>query len=153
MRTQTGLGKIAVSAYEQAYGVVFAVLRITLGVEFMLAGWSKLTTDWTAAGYLASASGPFAEWFQSMAGNGFIDALNAWGLLLIGIALILGFIVRPAAVAGFILMILYYLAGFTENTAHGLIDFHIIYSVIFALCVWRCRKRIWFERYSAWQYP
>ncbi|MCR4311945.1 MAG: DoxX family protein [Candidatus Uhrbacteria bacterium] len=133
MRIQTGLGKIAATAHNQMFGFVFAALRIVLGMQFFGAGWSKLTTDWSAAGFLAIANGPFAEWFQSLAGNALVDGLNVWGLMLIGLALVLGFAVRPAAIAGMFIMVLYYLAGFTENTAHGFIDFHVIYFLIFAL--------------------
>lgn len=133
MRTQTGLGKIATSAHQQAFGVMFAALRIALGAQFFYAGWSKLTTDWSAAGYLAAADGPFAEWFQSMAGNVVVDGLNAWGLTLVGIALIVGIAVRPASFAGVVFMLLYYFAGYTENIAHGFIDFHLVYSAIFVL--------------------
>ena len=79
------------------------------------------------------STGPFAEWFQSMAGNGVISNLNVWGLTLIGVALILGFLVRPASFFGAVMMILYYIAHFEQNTAHGIIDYHLIYVVIFLL--------------------
>lgn len=135
MRTQTGLEKMSTTAHNQMFGFVFAIMRVALGVQFFGAGWSKVTAEWSAGGFLATADGPFAEWFQSLAGNALVDGLNAWGLTLIGLALVLGLAVRPAAIAGMVLMALYYLAGFTENTSHGLIDFHVVYFIIFALFV------------------
>lgn len=134
MRKQSGLEKLSGVANGSAWGVAFVALRVVLGVQFFWAGWDKLTTpDWSAAGFLSGASGPFSEWFHSLAGVGFVDGLNAWGLTLIGAALILGFVVRPAAFAGMLIMMLYYLAGFTENTSHGIVDFHVIYFIVFAL--------------------
>ncbi|KKW30415.1 MAG: hypothetical protein UY72_C0013G0025 [Candidatus Uhrbacteria bacterium GW2011_GWD2_52_7] len=133
MRTQTGFGKIGGTANHQAFGVMLAFLRVLLGVQFFFAGWSKLTTDWSAEGYLSAASGPFAEWFHSMAGSALVDGLNAWGLTLVGIALVLGLAVRPASFAGAAFMVLYYFAGYTDNTSHGLIEYHLVYATVFVL--------------------
>jgi thiosulfate dehydrogenase [quinone] large subunit len=100
---------------------------------FLAAGWSKITTDWTAASYLSSANGPLADWFHSLAGSGFIDSVNAWGLFLLGVAILLGLLIRPASILGIVLMTLYYLAHFPQNTTNGLIDEHIILIAVLAL--------------------
>ncbi len=118
---------------EKMFAYAYAGLRIILGLEFFYAGWLKLTTDWTAAGYLGASTGPFADFFQSLAGNGLVDALNAWGLLLIGLALIFGVGVRLASKFAIIMMVLYYFAQFEQNTAHGLIDQHVVYVFVFAM--------------------
>jgi len=107
-------------------------LRVGLGLVFLNAGLSKMT-DWSAAGYLQGSTGPLADWFISLAGNPFVDQLNVWGLTLIGVALILGILVRPASLFGILVMALYYLSDFEGNTSHGLIDEHIIYALIFLL--------------------
>lgn len=133
MRTQSTLGKIASGANEAWLGNAILLLRLVMGVLFFSAGWSKVTTDWSAEWFLREASGPFALWFQSLAGNWVVDVLNAWGLLLLGVALILGVLVRPASLAGALLMTLYYVAAFTENTAHGYVDEHIVYIAILLL--------------------
>jgi thiosulfate dehydrogenase [quinone] large subunit len=39
-----------------------------------------------------------------------IDQLNIWGLILIGLSLILGFLSRPAIISGIILLAMYYLS-------------------------------------------
>ena len=58
-----------------------------------------------------------------------INFLNEWGLTLIGLALIFGVFVRLASFFGIVLMMLYYLPIFPP--AHGLVDEHIIYSLVF----------------------
>ncbi len=79
------------------------------------------------AGYLQFAIfGPFAGFFQFLAGNPIVEALAVWGLLLIGIALIIGAIARVTAVAGILMMVLFYLSAWPP--AHSpFIDDHIIY--------------------------
>lgn len=133
MRTQSTLGKISGITHEQSFGVAYIAMRLALGGLFLTSGWSKITTGWSAASYLAVSTGPFAEWFQALAGSNAIDALNAWGLFLLGIALLSGFLIRPAAILGVLLMVLYYFAHFTENTAYGFIDQHIVYATVLAL--------------------
>lgn len=108
------------------------ILRVALGVVFFGAGLSKMS-DWSAESYLQGATGPFADWFVSLAGNPIVDQLNIWGLTLIGIALILGLLVRPASFFGVVMMLLYYLSDLEGNTAHGLLDEHIVYALIFTL--------------------
>ena len=114
-------------------GIAF-FLRLTLGWLFLSAGWTKLSAGtWSAGAFLTASTGPFATWFQSMAGNPFVDMLNVYGQICIGIALIVGLFVRPAAFFGFILMILYYFAQFEQNTLHGIVDEHIVYALVFLL--------------------
>lgn len=133
MRTQSILGKISEGAHEPSFGAAYLVLRAVTGAMFLAAGWSKITTDWSAASYLSSANGPLADWFHSLAGSGFIDTVNAWGLFLLGLAILLGLMVRPASILGAVLMALYYLAHFSQNTANGLIDEHIVLIAVLAL--------------------
>lgn len=130
MRTITGFKNLEKASNHAWFATAFAALRIAIGFEFLMAGIAKFS-GWTAAGYLSNASGPFAELFRSMAGSVLVDQLNIWGLTLIGIALILGLMVRPASFFGAILVVLYYFADFDTNTAHGIIDSHIIYAVVF----------------------
>ena len=91
------------------------LLRIAIGWHFLYEGWSKLLhPGWTAAGYLKSSSGPLAGLFHRLAADtarqALVDQLNLWGMILIGLALMLGLAIRPAAAAGIVLLALYYLA-------------------------------------------
>ena len=92
-----------------------AVLRIVVGWHFAYEGLVKLLDpSWTAAGYLRGAQGPLAGVFHWIASNSemlrWVDLLNAWGLLLIGGALMLGCFTRVAAACGIALLALYYAA-------------------------------------------
>lgn len=130
MKTRTAFERLQGSASSFWFANSFAALRIVIGFQFLFAGLDKFT-DWSAEGYLLGASGPFAAFFQSLAGSVLVDQLNIWGLTLIGIALILGLMVRPAAFFAAVMMLFYYFAHFVENTAHGIIDEHIIYLFVF----------------------
>lgn len=128
MRTETLFDQFARATNPAVFGIALVLLRVAFGVMFLLSGLSKFG-DWSASAYLAASSGPFAAWFQSLAGNGIVDSLNAWGMVLIGAGLILGLLVRPAAIGGIALMVLYYFAAFTSNISHGYIDNHVIYAL------------------------
>lgn len=132
MRTETLFDRLARATDTRLFSLSFVALRVGIGLEFFYAGVNKFG-DWSAAGYLQTADGPFAAWFQSLAGSVVVDSLNAVGLTLIGAVLIVGLLVRPAAIAGMVIMILYYLAHFTENTLHGYIDIHILHILVFFL--------------------
>lgn len=134
MRKHTFFERFAKCANQSMFSFTFFGLRLVIGFVFLYAGISKLG-DWSAAGYLAGATGPLADWFQSLAGNGLVDALNVWGAILIGACLMLGLLARPASFFGIIMMILYYFSDFVGNTAHGLIDEHIIYSIVLLLFI------------------
>lgn len=116
--------------------VTLVLLRVSLGWLFFYAGITKvLNSDWTAAGYLASAQ-TFPEFFAWLAQPDIlpiINAVNKWGLTLLGISLILGLFVRASSVLGAVLMLLYYFPGLTfPFVEHGfLVDEHVVY--IFAL--------------------
>ncbi|MEO6509196.1 MAG: hypothetical protein ABIO02_04535 [Patescibacteria group bacterium] len=68
--------------------------------------------------------------FQKLAGSGIVDWLFMIGLLLIGLALLLGIGIRVAGYSGIILMSLMWLSLFPPNT-NPLIDEHIFYILIF----------------------
>ena len=132
MRAHTAFERFSEANQHCLFVISLVILRVCIGVEFLYAGVTKMT-NWSAAGFLEHATGPFASMFQAMAGSHVVDLLNIWGLTLIGVALILGLLVRPAAIFGIILMKLYYWAGFDANTAHGLIDEHIILICAFLM--------------------
>ncbi len=97
------------------FPLLIALLRIAIGWHFLYEGITKLLyPGWTSAGYLKSATGPLAALFQAMGANAglvkVIDPVNVWGLIAIGLALMLGVAVRYAAGAGIGLLALYYLS-------------------------------------------
>ncbi|OGM98825.1 MAG: hypothetical protein A2915_01590 [Candidatus Yanofskybacteria bacterium RIFCSPLOWO2_01_FULL_41_34] len=111
--------------------------RISLGVLFFYAGITKvLNPSWSATEYLNSAKtfpGLF-QWFASAGNLGWVNFVNEWGLTLVGVALIIGLLVKLASVGGVLLMILYYLPvlSFPYAGEHSfLVDEHIIYITTF----------------------
>lgn len=111
--------------------------RVGLGILFFYAGITKvLNPSWSAAGYLGSAKtfpGLF-QWFAGAGNLGWVNFVNEWGLTIVGVALIVGLLVRLASVGGILLMILYYLPvlQFPYVGEHSfLVDEHIIYITAF----------------------
>jgi len=91
-------------------------LRMLIGWHFLYEGVAKITNPyWTSAGYLRESQGWFSQYFLDLANSPgaltAVDHLNQWGLLLIGVALLVGTFERTAAVAGIVLLALYYLAA------------------------------------------
>ena len=128
--------------------VSFLLLRLSIGWLFFYAGWSKVVTfftdakDWTAAGFLSQIPGPFAGLFSGMAGSALVDYLNAYGLLLVGAALILGVLVRWSAFWGVALMVLYYLASFPAEHAY-IVEDHFIYALVLVVLAAVGAGRAW----------
>lgn len=116
------------------YALVF--LRVALGWLFFYAGLAKiLNPEWTSAGYLSGAKtfpGLF-QWFASAGNIEWVDFLNEWGLLLIGLSLILGLFVRYSSYAGIAMMVLYWLPSLDfPYVDHGiLVDDHVVYILVF----------------------
>ncbi|MES2953465.1 MAG: DoxX family membrane protein [Patescibacteria group bacterium] len=124
-------------------------LRITLGWMFFYAGITKvLDSSWSAAGYLAGAKSfpALFAWFASPSVIPVTNFLNAWGLTLLGVALLLGIAVRLSSMLGVLLMTLYYLTAldFPFPNAHSLlVDQHVIYSAaLFVLATFHA-GRVW----------
>ncbi len=134
---------------------ILALARIALGFTFLWAFIDKLfglgfatcrdaKTDTIAvmcekawinggsptAGFLTfGTKGPFAEFYQSLAGNTLIDILFMMGLLLIGVALIAGIAMKLATVSGTLLMLMMWSALLLPEN-NPIIDEHIIYSLV-----------------------
>lgn len=115
------------------------LLRVSLGWMFFWAGYTKIIDPkWSALSYITTAKNfpELYKWFASPQILPVTNFLNEWGLILIGIALILGVCMRLSAFFGTILMLLYYfvILQFPYPNPHSyIVDEHIIY--IFALLV------------------
>lgn len=118
---------------------VVVILRIVMGWVFFYAGIVKvLNSDWSAAFYLKDAQ-TFSGFYEFLLQPDIlpvVNFLNAWGLTLIGLSLLLGIFVRISAPLGALMMILYYLPGlsFPYVGEHSMfIDEHIVYAIILIL--------------------
>ncbi len=127
---------------------VFFILRVLLGWVFLYAGLAKLLMPgWSAAGLLNAAKtfpGLYA-WFATPGILPIVNFLNAWGLTLLGVSLILGLFVRWSAIPGMLLMLLYYFAdnAFPSVPSGFLVDEHIIYIAALLLLFAFNAGRIW----------
>jgi len=91
------------------------ILRIAIGWHFLYEGMVKLMNpNWSSVGFLLDSNGFLESFFYSLSSDPslvyLIDLLNIWGLILIGLGLILGFLARPACIFGIILLSMYYLS-------------------------------------------
>lgn len=123
---------------------IWAALRVMMGWIFLWPFLDKLfglgfATE-RGEGWLAGTSptfgflefgtkGPFAEAYQSIAGNAFVDWVFMLGLLGIGVALVLGIGVRIAAVSGTLMLLLMWTAAIWP-VHNPFLDDHIIYGAV-----------------------
>jgi uncharacterized membrane protein YphA (DoxX/SURF4 family) len=90
-------------------------LRILVGWHFLYEGIVKLLTPgWSAKIYLMNSNWIFADLFHQIASSPgilkVVDFLNIWGLILIGLSLFTGLLVRWASIAGSVLLLFYFVA-------------------------------------------
>ncbi len=94
---------------------ILVILRVLMGWYCMYEGIAKLLNpNWSSVGYLLDSQGVFAGFFHSLAGNpdilALVDFMNIYGLMAIGLGLILGLYTKIASIAGIVLLSLYYLS-------------------------------------------
>jgi len=89
--------------------------RVLIGWYCLYEGVIKLVNaNWSSFAFLSDSQGWFAFLFKAMAANqsvvSVIDFLNIWGLIAIGLGLILGLFARTATISGILLISLYWLS-------------------------------------------
>jgi thiosulfate dehydrogenase (quinone) large subunit len=100
--------------YTKIQLVTMVALRVLIGWHLLYEGVSKLLNPgWSAMGFLKESQwimSGFARWITSHGSVlATVDFLNVWGLIAIGLGLILGLCTRLAAISGAILVLIYYL--------------------------------------------
>ena len=74
-----------------------------------------MNPGWSAMGFLSESQwilSGISQWIITHSSVlHAVDFLNAWGLVAIGLGLILGLFARPAAIAGTVLLLIYYLCN------------------------------------------
>jgi thiosulfate dehydrogenase (quinone) large subunit len=146
----------------------WAMLRISIGLVFLWAFLDKLfglgfatcrdaKTDtvsmmcqkaWANGGsptdgFLKFGThGPFAEFYQGLAGNGLIEVLFMSGLLLIGLALVLGIGIKIATLAGSLLLFMMWTAALPPDN-NPVLDDHIVYILVLAGVSMSNRNQKW----------
>lgn len=136
-------------------GRVWGVLRLALGWTFLWAFLDKMLALGFATGrdpetgaiaffgpaawingasptegYLTFATkGPFAEFFQGLAGSAWLDWVYMLSMVAIGLALMAGIGVRLAALGGALWMGMFYVSGAIWPENNPFMDNHIIYAI------------------------
>jgi thiosulfate dehydrogenase [quinone] large subunit len=95
---------------------ILVALRVFIGWHFLYEGLVKLLNPyWSAAGYLVESRWIFSGLFKAIVASpsllSIVDFLNIWGLILIGLGLMLGAFTRITTLAGMVLLALYYLSN------------------------------------------
>jgi thiosulfate dehydrogenase (quinone) large subunit len=101
--------------YPKSGLIALVLLRLAIGWHFFYEGMVKvLNPYWTSRTFLLDSGGFAKGFFEWIANNStallVADFMNAWGLTLIGLSLLLGLFSRFAAMAGIFLLALYYLS-------------------------------------------
>jgi thiosulfate dehydrogenase [quinone] large subunit len=96
--------------------IALVALQIVIGWHFLYEGLSKLLNPyWSSAYYLSESKWWLGGVLRDLSANptavATVDFLNAWGLTLIGLAIFLGLLARPALIMGMVLLLLYYIAA------------------------------------------
>jgi thiosulfate dehydrogenase [quinone] large subunit len=103
------------TTYKPTQLAILLLLRVLIGWHFFYEGLCKiLSPAWSAKAYLLDSKGICSGFFHQIAAHPqwltIVDALNQWGLLFIGAALILGLFSRFACLAAGILLSTYILS-------------------------------------------
>lgn len=91
-------------------------LRLLVGWHLLYEGVAKLLDPyWSSAAYMGASQWWFKGIFTRLAASpgavSVIDAVNAWGLAIIGLVILVGTLNRVATIAGMVLLALYWLAA------------------------------------------
>lgn len=112
-------------SYSTLQQVGLVLLRTLIGWHFLYEGYYKLSLPawgsegnplgrWTSAGYLKGAVGPFAAVFHRMgesAWTPWIDRIIIFGLLLVGLSLVLGLLTQLGCVGALVFLTLFYVSA------------------------------------------
>ncbi len=139
----------------KAVDKVWGLARISLGLTFLWAFFDKLiglgfttcrnvetsaietmcSSAWLEGGSPTTGflefgtKGTFADFFQGLAGNSFVDWMFMLGLLGLGIGLTFGIAMKISVIGGVALLVLMWLAALWPEH-HPFLDEHLIYSVV-----------------------
>jgi len=94
---------------------IITFIRIAVGWHFLYEGLTKLVSaSWSSESYLNNTYGTLAGFYHWLAASPLrlqmVDFLNIWGLILIGLALFVGLLIRWSSLSGALLLVLYYFA-------------------------------------------
>jgi thiosulfate dehydrogenase (quinone) large subunit len=110
---------------------LLVLFRFSVGWHLFYQGMGKMrVAHWSSGDYLRTATGPLGPWFQKLSQEswwlGMADQATVWGLVILGLLLMVGLFTRTASLAAILLLLLFYLAhppfplhGFAPITPQG----------------------------------
>lgn len=110
------------------FAIFWAIVRVYVGLQWVQAGWHKITGGFDASGFMKGAIGkasgahPAVQgWYASflegfaLPSAGLFNFLVSWGEFLVGLGLILGMFTTVALFAGAFMNLNFMLAGTTST--------------------------------------
>lgn len=109
------------------------LVRTLVGWHFLYEGYFKLLRpawtrdgvllgEWSSAGYLRGATGPFADLFHRMAASSWLPTIDhavSIGLLLVGLSLVLGLFTQAGCVGAMLLLAMFYVSSIPTHGVHA----------------------------------
>ncbi len=101
--------------YSKSQLSVLLILRLLIGWHFLYEGLVKFMNPfWNARTFLLDSQGFAKGLFEWMANNNqvleLVNFLNVWGLMLVGLGLILGLFEKWATIGGMLMLFFFYLS-------------------------------------------
>lgn len=101
--------------FPKAASWILTIVRIVAGWHLLYEGIAKIADgSWSSAPFLSGSRWILAPVFNAMSESALItavvDFLNIWGMILIGLALIIGIFIRFASAAGATMLLFYFAA-------------------------------------------
>ena len=101
--------------FRNAAPLLLSLVRITIGWHFLYEGIAKISADnWSSAPYLSGSRWIFAPIFNAMAESpavtSVVDFMNIYGMILVGLGLLFGFLSRWASAGGAVMLLFYFVA-------------------------------------------
>lgn len=118
---------------DKLFGLGFATGRLEDGSIQFFGPDAWINGGSPTAGYLEfGTKGPFAGFFQGLAGAAWVDWAFMLSLAAIGFGLIFGIGTRLAAIGGIIWLALMYISGYIWPENNPFIDQHVVYAIALA---------------------
>ncbi len=100
--------------FTRAQQTALIILRFLIGWHLLYEGFSKLLIpNWSSLSFLQESKwilSGFSEWIiNNSSVLRTVDFLNTWGLIALGLALIIGLFTKAASICGAALLFIYYL--------------------------------------------
>lgn len=112
MQRRTLFGIFSRATHEVWFSVAFLVLRVFVGLSSFFWGMARLS-EWSVTEEL-SINAFFGSWFEQVFSTSPFESLLPWLMVVFGICVMLGMLVRPSAIILTICYFLIFLWSFTD---------------------------------------